>query len=126
MTPAGSSAFFERSRAFEVESKQALAGANSFSLWETVAGEAGRMRVRVVKADRKTRSDGCVVAHRLARAGASTLIRRLAPPSPGGRRGSAPEGRRLEGAAPPLARSSREERGRIAVERQRRDIAQVA
>jgi len=38
----------------------------------------------------------------------------------------APEGRRLEGVPAPLARASSKEPGRIAVERQRRDVAQVA
>ena len=38
----------------------------------------------------------------------------------------AQEGRRLEGVAAPLVRASREELGRIAIERQRRDVAQVA
>ena len=39
---------------------------------------------------------------------------------------AAPEGRRLEGVPAPLVRAASEEPGGIAVERQRRDVAQVA
>ncbi len=53
----------------------------AFSLWEKVTGEAGRMRVRAAIGPRE--------AGVLRPApGAGALIRRFAPPSPGGRRGS--------------------------------------